>query len=387
MKGLYITVIIVFLCLNHNKKVVSSTNLMNIKILKNTIITSIYYDERIKSIRLILIHTKKSFPNISCQLLVKNRIKNCRYMYNPYMINAKPHGHLIIPISYYKYPDKLFLNNIDIPIPKPYKTNNIYKLSVCICKTVNYTAVNRVIQTIETYRYFGVDHFSIYKTSVSIDIEKVFEYYQKLGILEIIKWNKTLEFSKLLHDYGQIYKNNDCLYRNMYRSKALIITDWDEIITSVQYNNILEMISKRYDKKYNWYVFKSFLFHTEIYSKSDKYNTNIPDADIYAYKQYCIFRDGLVVKNLYTYLPAIYEIETHYVGNGSSKLNKVKVNTKDGFIRHTKRISSINVSFCQSKWMLYPLDKREDIIKRKVDNIKQKLHITTNFKLIPTIFI
>lgn len=361
-------------------------SLMNVEVYKNVFIVNIYYDERVKSLRLIVINDREYFPNVTCQLQYNIQIDICNYSYIPFKINKKPHGHLLIPIHEDKYPNKLYINNVEFSVPKPYKTKNKYKLSVCICKTVNYTAVNRVIQTIEAYRYFGVDHFTIYKTNVSEEVEKVFDYYQKLGIIEIITWNVTFEYNTVKkNDYGQIYKNNDCLYRNMDKSKSLIIADWDEIITPVKENNILDMINKNYDKKYNRYIFRSLLFHTEIYTKSDHFDANIPDSDIYSYRQYCIFKSGHVVKNLYTHLQAIYEVETHFVGYGNSELKSVCVKREDGYIRHTRRIHSINISSCESNWMIYPEDKREEKIQENVKSIQIALNIKPNTKIIPPI--
>lgn len=365
----------------------NTLSLLNVEVYNKVFVVNIYYDERIKSLRLIIINDRNFFPNVTCQLQYSDQIDICNYSYKPYKINNKPHGHLLIPIHEDKYPNKIVINNAIISVPKSHNTGNKYKLSVCICKTVNYSAVNRVIQTIETYRYFGVDHFTIYKTNVSKEVEKVFDYYKRIGIIEIVTWNITFEYNDVKkNDYGQIYKNNDCLYRNMYKSESLIIADWDEIITPVKENNIFDMINRNYDKKYNRYVFKSFLFHTEMYEKADQFDANIPDSNIYSYRQYCIFKNGHVVKNLYTYLPALYEIETHFVGDASSELKSINVKIEDGFIRHTRRAYSVNISSCDSNWMIYPQDKREEKIQEKVKLIQTVLNIKPPNKIIPPIF-
>lgn len=397
---LLLIIILLFLIININIKSIhvnkSIKNKYNVKpliykiVYNNLIVTSIYYDERFKSLRLILVNCKRSIPKLSCLLKYNSKTEKCVIKYVPYNLNNKDHGHIFVPVSLNNYPDILIINDVEISVPKPLSHKKEYELSVCISRTVNYVAVNRVIQTIESFRYYGADHFTVYLTNASKDVERVFNYYEKLGVMEVVKWNVTYEYAlPKKMDHGLIYKLNDCLYRNMYKSKSLIVTDWDEIIIPIKENKILNIIHKKYKDKYNQYRFRSFMFHTELYGKDDINSNNIPDADIYSYRQYCVCKLGILPKNIYTNLSALYEIEIHYVGDGAKDfVKRIDVDIEEGYIRHTRRIQMFSTvkRHCESKWIINPKDNREENIYKNAKIIQKKLNIHKPIKIIPPIF-
>lgn len=357
-----------------------SNKLLSVELFPNVYVINAYYDKRILAVR-VFVNSENSFPNVSCQLEFKNYFTDCSYQFVSYKINDKPHGHVIVKVTHRNYPKKLILNNMVIPISYSYNANPKYKLSVCFCKMVNYTAANRLIQTIESYRYFGVNHFTIYKTSVSNDVEKVLKYYTDLNITEIITWNNTIEFSPLIkyQGFGQVFKNDDCLYRNMKISKNIIFSDLDEIIWPSEGSNILNTLLK-YDKMQNhYYTFRSFMYHQEIYNKEDRLITNIPDSDIFKYREYCIIKPGYVIKNVYTKPTMLYEVDIHVVGDGSDKLRGCILPIEVGHVRHTRRIKTMNYENCQSNWTIQPPDKRENVIVQNVEKVKKLLNISFIF--------
>lgn len=265
-------------------------------------------------------------------------------------------------------------------LPIPYTGDYKYNLTVCITLLINYKATNRLIQLIESYKYFGVDHFTIYKTSASIEVEKVLEYYENEGIMEIITWNKSIELSKRMKEnayYGQRNKLNDCIYRNMKLSKRIITSDLDEIIWPNKGNSIVEMLNK-FDKKkkYNTYYFRSAYFHAEKTSYNfDLLSHTINDINIFDYREYCIFKLGYVTKFILTKPNVIYSSFIHFIDEGSKELKDTDVPPNYGFIRHIRRMIKINSRNCESKWLIYPKDRREDEIMKNVNKIINKLKI------------
>lgn len=352
-------------------------NLLSIELSPDVYVINAYYDKRILAVR-VFVNSENSFANMSCMLEFKNYFADCSYRFVSYKINDKPHSHIIVKVNHRNYPKKLYLNKKQIPISYSYNGKPKYKLSVCFCKMVNYSATNRLIQTIESYRYFGVDHFTIYKTSVSSEVEKVLKYYEAMNLTEVITWNSTIEFNPLIkyQGFGQVFKNDDCLYRNMRISKNIIFSDLDEIIWPNEGSNILKTLYK-YDKINNhYYTFRSFFYHQEVYDKEDRLITDLRDSDIFKYREYCIIRPGYVVKNVYTKPTMLYEVDIHVVGDGSSKLRGCIVPIEIGHVRHTRRIKSINYPQCQSNWTLQPPDVRENAIIKNVEIVKNLLNVS-----------
>ncbi|XP_041094443.1 beta-1,4-galactosyltransferase galt-1-like [Polyodon spathula] len=123
-----------------------------------------------------------------------------------------------------------------------------YEFAVCISVMFkNYSNVLQFIQTIEMHRLLGVQKVFIYRTSSSQALDTVLGHYIKDGIVEVIPWQITSfinvshswkpEAGGELHYNGQIATLNDCIYRNMYTSRYVALTDLDEIIIPRRHSN------------------------------------------------------------------------------------------------------------------------------------------------------
>ncbi|XP_075628230.1 uncharacterized protein LOC104635424 [Balearica regulorum gibbericeps] len=114
--------------------------------------------------------------------------------------------------------------------------------TVCISAMFgNYNNVLQFIQSVEMYKILGVQKVVIYKNNCSHLMEKVLKFYVEEGTVEVIPWpiNSHLRVSskwQFMQDgthigyYGQITALNDCIYRNMQKSKFVVLNDVDEII-------------------------------------------------------------------------------------------------------------------------------------------------------------
>ncbi|CAJ0963539.1 unnamed protein product [Ranitomeya imitator] len=120
--------------------------------------------------------------------------------------------------------------------------------TVCISAIYGtYDNALQVIQTIEMYKILGASRVTIYNTSCGDNVDKVLRYYTQEGVLEVIPWpiDKYLKTSKKwkyvegldseIGYYGQIASVNDCMYRNMFKSKYVLLNDIDEIIIPLKY--------------------------------------------------------------------------------------------------------------------------------------------------------
>uniref|UniRef100_A0A8C5MX12 Glycosyltransferase family 92 protein n=1 Tax=Leptobrachium leishanense TaxID=445787 RepID=A0A8C5MX12_9ANUR len=146
-----------------------------------------------------------------------------------------------------------------------------------VCISTMYGDYNNVLQTIqslEMYKLLGAGRVTLYLNQCHQNLEKVLRYYVEEGILEVIPWpiHKFLRTSdqwlfylnnnSQVHYYGQTATLNDCLYRNMYRSKFVFFNDIDEIILPVKHHDwpsLVESLQQRYPEA------SAFLFGNHIF--------------------------------------------------------------------------------------------------------------------------
>ncbi|XP_054854148.1 uncharacterized protein LOC129342417 [Eublepharis macularius] len=151
------------------------------------------------------------------------------------------------------------------------------EFTVCISTMFGeYNNVLQFVQSMEMYRILGVGRVVIYKNSCSTLMEKVLGFYIAEGVVEIIPWpiDSYLKVSSYWHHsmdpkdigyYGQITALNDCIYRNMYKSKYVLLNDMDEIILSEKYPDWKTMMQDLQSQHPEAAV---FLFENHIFPKT-----------------------------------------------------------------------------------------------------------------------
>lgn len=241
---------------------------------------------------------------------------------------------------------------------------------------INFTAYNMLIQMIESYIYFGVDNFIIYKTSCSSNVDKVLNYYKKRGILDIIMWSYDFDIKYAKYKtYGQRIKLNDCFYRNFYKTYGIIMTDLDEILWPNKENNInnmIEKIERRENIKYDIYLLQEKIFKRNYIAYNDRYIHNIKDCNIFDYHFSCDYTwkwPKLYIKNISKITSVSIHWVTSYIDNYKAK----KVNSNIGFIRHTRRIYPYISKGLVGNWSYYNPDYREFIINNNSLNVKMEV--------------
>ncbi|XP_077334411.1 beta-1,4-galactosyltransferase galt-1-like [Lithobates pipiens] len=142
--------------------------------------------------------------------------------------------------------------------PPPISSN----FTVCISTLYgNYNNILQMIQSIEMYKILGASRVTIYNTNCSQDVDKVLRHYIDEGTLEVVPWPidhhlhtaKGWRYSKVptaeVGYFGQTAALNDCLYRNMYKSKFVLLNDIDEIILPIKdwdWSSLMENLQNKY---------------------------------------------------------------------------------------------------------------------------------------------
>lgn len=160
-----------------------------------------------------------------------------------------------------------------------YGQGNLYskpetKISICVGPLQqNYNEVLRIVEFIEINRLLGIEKFYMYNLSTTTNVQRVLEYYNNLGIVEIIKWNfYGYKFENEVRYNGILVSINDCLYRSTFidNFKYVAITDLDEFLIPFKQIKLLDLILKKtkennYDN-INAFIFRNTFFHKKYLS-------------------------------------------------------------------------------------------------------------------------
>ncbi|XP_060106697.1 beta-1,4-galactosyltransferase galt-1-like [Heteronotia binoei] len=163
---------------------------------------------------------------------------------------------------------------------------SLVEFTVCISTMFGkYNNVLQFVQSMEMYKILGVGRVVIYKNSCSPLMEKVLDYYIAEGIVEIIpwpidsylmvasRWHYSVD-PKDLGYYGQITALNDCIYRNMYRSRYLLLNDVDEIILPGKYpdwKSMMQNLQVQHPKA-AVFIFENHIFPKTVFTPNDPFN-------------------------------------------------------------------------------------------------------------------
>nr|XP_020656626.1 uncharacterized protein LOC110082964 [Pogona vitticeps] len=156
------------------------------------------------------------------------------------------------------------------------------EFTVCISTMFGgYNNVLQFVQSMEMYTILGMQKVMIYRNNCSQQMEKVLDYYVAQGTVEVIPWpitsylnvSRTWNFpgdTTQIGYYGQIAALNDCIYRNMYRSKYVLLNDVDEIILPIEYTNwhtLMESLQEQ-NPGSGIFLFENHIFPKTIFTPS-----------------------------------------------------------------------------------------------------------------------
>ncbi|XP_030621063.1 uncharacterized protein LOC115804693 [Chanos chanos] len=174
-----------------------------------------------------------------------------------------------------------------LPVKNGQKRDSFpYNFTVCISSLFgDYNNALQFAQTMEMYKLLGVQRVVIYNTSCGPDLEKLLQHYRREGILEVVQWpiNQFLnpspgwnfkEHKGDLHYYGQLVTLNECIYRNMYQSKYVLLNDIDEIIMPYKHTSLPLLMEKLQEEqpKAGVFLIENHIFPKNQFEDSGKFS-------------------------------------------------------------------------------------------------------------------
>lgn len=100
----------------------------------------------------------------------------------------------------------------------------------------------QLMEFVELNYLLGIGHFTFYKNTIGPNVECVLDRYIKDKLITVLPWTLDMVSKQEIRTEGMFAALNDCLYRNMYKSKYVAFLDIDEIIVPKQNDTLIQLI-------------------------------------------------------------------------------------------------------------------------------------------------
>ena len=104
----------------------------------------------------------------------------------------------------------------------------------------------RIVEWMELHRMWGVAEVTIYNSSLHADAARVYQHYASKGFVDFRQAPNAFNTPPDNEDVILLNMSpvlNDCMYRNMYRYRRLVVTDIDEMIVPRMHDNYFAMLA------------------------------------------------------------------------------------------------------------------------------------------------
>lgn len=163
---------------------------------------------------------------------------------------------------------------IPVHFPSPVKVHDFG-----ICVVIAYGTLNPValVDWVEFNLLLGVGEINIYDSKIDDKSRQLFQYYQSKGIVNIHQSAPPIQnnWCKWCQKLAVIPALNDCMYRNMFRYKHLVVIDFDELIIPIKHSNLSTLISHL---RSTWNIEPaSYMFHNAYFFKEFSSRRDVPN--------------------------------------------------------------------------------------------------------------
>ncbi len=231
-------------------------------------------------------------------------------------------------------------STILLPVKQPIRETRMHDFGVCVAISFGRFPMARFVEWVEFHRIVGVTEFNIYDGNIDQDMQDVFNYYQKLGVLQLHSMpppveDRTVKSVKLSSPASL----NDCMLTNMYRYRLIAVIDFDEFLVLRNHSSLSDLIehinsAKNLDQDWYSYTLRNAYYFDHFpedqsqphYLNTLRFQTRIsPSRYLYApkslvdprrcfsvFNHYCWIRFPGTPKNFTVDVPPGLALSHHY---------------------------------------------------------------------------
>jgi hypothetical protein len=203
-----------------------------------------------------------------------------------------------------------------VPIYTPVRSNWRHEFGVCVAIAFDSINIKEFIEWFEFQKMLGVGEVNIYNGTITSESVELFNMYKPSGLRVFNMPPPKPYYTRKGAKMSSPASLNDCMLRNMYRYRYIIVVDFDEFITPVNhlnYSSMLQSIDKYHKLTDPWmsYTFRNAYHMVETtptksdtpYLKTSVYTKRAPENKfLFAPKSFVDPRQCLSVFNHFCYV-------------------------------------------------------------------------------------
>uniref|UniRef100_T1J425 Glycosyltransferase family 92 protein n=1 Tax=Strigamia maritima TaxID=126957 RepID=T1J425_STRMM len=257
--------------------------------------------------------------------------------------------------------------------------------AVCV-KPLHYQ-FNRALQLIEFIelnRLLGVEHFTLYNHTIGKDAACVLRQYQDEKVVSLLPWQLDMESQKEIRTEGLFAALNDCLYRNMYQYRYLLMIDLDEYIVPHRNDSLRQMVAhlmQRVDpKKVGSFSFMNSFFYLQWPNDSLSEGLTAPLVSLTKTRRRAKFHPHKQRSKCIVLPEYVIEMGNHFVWEFLPGHGTINSPPDVGFLHHY-RVCEFGGSDCiKTQWVtdrtMYKFkDEIIDRVNQRLDSVKKSCAI------------
>lgn len=209
-------------------------------------------------------------------------------------------------------------SSILLPVFRPLRAATWkHEFGVCVESSFGSFPPEAISEWIETYSVFGVTQFNLYNGSLDSSMDRIFDYYVQRGIVSLRQLPPSVDdYSEEGIRLSSPTSLNDCMMRNMYTNRFIVVVDYDEIIAPRNHSSYQALIadldnSLGRTQSHHTYSFRNsffFLFFPAddsqpLFLRTARFRHRTPPSDfLFATKSFIDPRKCLSVFNHYCFV-------------------------------------------------------------------------------------
>ena len=282
--------------------------------------------------------------------------------------------------------------HIDNVVPNDSKSRRVV---ICVKAMWGWINATRLVEWLEFHRLLGVDKIAIYDTTILGSATRVLDYYQQIGLVDVVKFDFTLRMATLMQkdpfksqladdalllEQTYLVSMNDCYYRYKDMAHYVLVIDQDEIIVPMKDTTLGEMMVEAEAEKLN-----ASAFHFQTAWHLEDFGIGNKDAPSYMHMQRYTKRSPVMQSQPKAIINANGAIVINWHGSVTMPSshgyqgNQYLPWQRFGYVHHFRKSCKYDASKCSVIAQMTEMDdivpKYQNIMTTRVRTLLNKLNL------------